>query len=59
MTNLTLPSSFMCYEAGWNAINRGTVTGLFTHTMTKNPRLTCAVAGTTAVVSVLSDYFKA
>jgi hypothetical protein len=39
----------------WDAITRGIGVGLFTHTMTKNPRLTYAVAGTTAVFSFISD----
>ena len=39
----------------WNAVTRGMGAGLFTQTMKKNPRLTYTVAGTTAMISFVSD----
>jgi hypothetical protein len=43
-------------DATWNALTRGGGTGLFVHTTMKgNPRLTYVVAGTTALISFVSD----
>jgi len=39
-------------------VTRGIGVGIFTQTMKKNPRLTYAVTGTTAIFSFLTDIAK-